>query len=64
MTAYENLLAHLKSNNDMFINGHVLITKIDENVNGLYLQNDCSILNMWPQSSQNVGLDNRWERGV
>jgi len=60
MTAYENLLAYLKSNNDMFINGHVLITKIDENANDLYLQNDCSILNMWARSSQNLGLHNPW----
>jgi hypothetical protein len=49
-TAYENLLTHLKSNKDMFINGHVLITKIDENVDDLYLQKDISILNMWAWS--------------
>jgi hypothetical protein len=35
----------------------VLIIKIDENFNNHYLQNDHSVLNMWSQSSQKLGLE-------
>jgi hypothetical protein len=34
----------------------VLIIKIDESLNNEHLQNNCSILNIWPESSQNLGL--------
>jgi hypothetical protein len=34
----------------------VLIIKIDESLNNEHLQNNCSVLNMWLGSSQNLGL--------
>ncbi len=35
----------------------VLVINIDENFNNHYLQNDHSVLNMWSQSSQKLGLE-------
>jgi hypothetical protein len=40
------------------------IIKIDESLKPIHLQNNCSVLNVWPRSSQKLGLQINNNRSI